>query len=218
MHTRLVALRTTARTESDPWPQPDQPPPFRPPEPQPYERPDRPPGEPPPFRPPDAPPFDRPDRNPWGLGFRALAGAGLALVVLPGLAHAAAAGGGGGLPWDSPLQTLQTDLTGSTATAISLIGVVAIFAVLIFGGELNHFFRSMCYVIMLVAVLVAGQNLLSDLGITGAVVNSLPFWPMWLSSAALAGATAVIMLAVAMLGYFAGRAVRARRMRRRIVQ
>lgn len=92
--------------------------------------------------------------------------------LLPISAFAAAVGGGGNMPWDAPLTALQTDLTGTTATAISLIGIVAVFGVLIFGGELNHFFRTLCYIILLVSVLVAGQNILSDLNITGATVDN----------------------------------------------
>lgn len=92
-----------------------------------------------------------------------------ALVLRPAMAFAASTGGGT-MPWDTPLQTLRTDLTGATATSISFIGIVAIFAVLIFGGELNHFFRSLCYVVLLVAVLVGSNNIFSALGITGALL------------------------------------------------
>lgn len=92
-----------------------------------------------------------------------------ALVLRPAVALAATAGGGT-MPWDTPLQTLRTDLTGATATSISFIGIVAIFAALIFGGELNHFFRNLCYVVLLVAVLVGANNIFSALGIAGALV------------------------------------------------
>jgi type IV secretory pathway VirB2 component (pilin) len=92
-----------------------------------------------------------------------------AVVLRPAMALAAATGGGT-MPWDTPLQTLRTDLTGPTATSISFIGIVAIFAVLIFGGELNHFFRSLCYVVLLVAVLVGANTIFSALGIAGALV------------------------------------------------
>ena len=91
------------------------------------------------------------------------------LVLRPAVAFAASTGGGT-MPWETQLQTLRTDLTGATATSISFIGIVAIFAVLIFGGELNHFFRSLCYVVLLVAVLVGSNNIFSALGITGALL------------------------------------------------
>lgn len=114
------------------------------------------------------------------------------------------------MPWDTPLQNLQTDLTGTTATAISLIGVVAIFGVLIFGGELNHFFRSICYVILLVAVLVAGQSLLTDFGITGAVISGGS--TLWLAFMVCA---AVILVATLFLAHLLLRLSRPQRVLRR---
>jgi type IV secretory pathway VirB2 component (pilin) len=86
-------------------------------------------------------------------------------------AYAAAAGGGGAMPWDAPLTAVQTDLTGVTATAISLIAIVFVFAVLIFGGEMNHFGRSLCFIVLCASVLVAGQNILNQLGIAGATID-----------------------------------------------
>jgi type IV secretory pathway VirB2 component (pilin) len=89
-----------------------------------------------------------------------------------GAALAAAAGGGGAMPWDAPLTAIQQDLSGVTATSLSLIAIVVVFGVLIFGGELNHFARMLCFVVMCVAVLVAGNGLLGQLGIAGAEVDS----------------------------------------------
>jgi len=89
-----------------------------------------------------------------------------------GAALAAAAGGGGGMPWDAPLTAIQTDLSGPTASTLSLIAIVVVFGVLIFGGELNHFGRSLCYLVMVAAVLVAGNGIFGALGIAGAEVDS----------------------------------------------
>jgi len=100
------------------------------------------------------------------------------VYVLPALclgttsAFAAAAGGGGGLPWDAPLTTIQTDLSGPTAGTLALIGFVMVFAVLIFGGELNFFGRTLAYTVMAASVLVAGVGLLGALGIAGATVGN----------------------------------------------
>lgn len=152
-----------------------EPPPFRPPEPQPYRAPDWHPSDRPPFEPPRTPNPVDPTRNPWQPGVIGIISGAVAFLfvcIAATAAYAANAGGGGGMPWDAPLTALQTDLTGSTATAISLIGIVAVFGVLIFGGELNHFFRTLCYIILLVSVLVAGQNILSSLGIAGATVDN----------------------------------------------
>jgi type IV secretion system protein TrbC len=121
----------------------------------------------------------------------------VALAAYAPSAFAAAAGGGGTLPWDTPLQNIQQDLTGTTATSLSLIGVVAIFGVLIFGGELNHFFRSIVYVVLLCAVLVAGQTLLNDFGITGATTaggHGIVFFG--LATVAIVGAAAIVAVAL----------------------
>lgn len=86
-------------------------------------------------------------------------------------AYAAAAGGGGGLPWDAPLTTIETDLSGPTAGTLALIAFVVVFGVLVFGGELNFFGRSLCYTVMAAAVLTFGVGLLGALGIAGATVE-----------------------------------------------
>jgi type IV secretion system protein VirB2 len=96
----------------------------------------------------------------------------IGLCVAGTAAYAAAAGGGGAMPWDAPLTALKADLTGATATAISLIAIVVVFGVLIFGGEMNHFGRSLCFIVLCASVLVAGQNVLDALGIAGATIDA----------------------------------------------
>lgn len=105
-------------------------------------------------------------RNTW----KPLAG-GVALGAMachPHLAHAAAAGGA--LPWDTPLTTLRTDITGPVAFTISLLAMVACGAALVFGGEINEFIRRLIMVVLVAAFLVGVTNLASALGITGAIV------------------------------------------------
>ncbi len=85
---------------------------------------------------------------------------------------AAGIGGGGNMPWDAPLQTISADLSGPVAGFISLIAIVCVFGVLIFGGELNHFARTLCFIIMCGATLVAGNAFWTSLGIAGAEVGS----------------------------------------------
>jgi len=96
-----------------------------------------------------------------------LAVLGLASFV-PGVAHASTAGGG--LPWDSPLTTLKNDITGPVAFTISLLGVVAAGAALVFGGEINEFTRRVMMLVLVVSFVVAATNFASALGITGAIV------------------------------------------------
>jgi type IV secretion system protein TrbC len=91
-----------------------------------------------------------------------------ALACHPNLAHAASAGGA--LPWDTPLTTLKTDITGPVAFTISLLAMVACGAALMFGGEINEFIRRLIMVVIVAAFLVGVTNLASALGITGAIV------------------------------------------------
>jgi type IV secretion system protein VirB2 len=90
-------------------------------------------------------------------------------AVLPGQAWASSTSSGG-LPWETPLQTVASSLTGPVAYAISLIGVVVTGAMLIFGGEINEFARRIIMLVLVVALLVSATNLLSTLFSTGAVV------------------------------------------------
>ena len=46
------------------------------------------------------------------------------LAALAASPAAASSSGGGGLPWETPLQTITTSITGPVAFAISVIGVV----------------------------------------------------------------------------------------------
>jgi type IV secretory pathway VirB2 component (pilin) len=77
---------------------------------------------------------------------------------------------GGGLPWDTPLQTLQNDLTGPVATAVSVMALFAAGAALVFGEEMGPFVRRALLLVVAIAFLVLGNNFLSALGLTGAVI------------------------------------------------
>jgi type IV secretion system protein VirB2 len=99
----------------------------------------------------------------------------LAILILAFLVgQAAASTGGGSLPWETPLQTIATSITGPVAYAISLIGIVVAGAMLVWGGEINEFARRM---IMLVLVLVislivfATQVLSTLFNVSGAVLS-----------------------------------------------
>jgi type IV secretion system protein TrbC len=84
-------------------------------------------------------------------------------LLLPVAAHAAT--GGGGLPWETPLQTLGNSISGPVAYGLSLIGLVVSGGVLIFmGGELNHFARIVVQVVLVISFIIAGKNTLSTFG------------------------------------------------------
>jgi len=105
---------------------------------------------------------------------RKLAAAKTAASLFPLLAIAAMqpalASTGGGLPWDTPLQTLQNDLTGPVATAVSVLALFAAGAALVFGEEIHLFVRRALLLVVAIAFLVLGSNFLSALGLTGALI------------------------------------------------
>ena len=76
----------------------------------------------------------------------------------------------GGLPWESPLNTIRDSLKGPVALAISLIGIVVTGAMLIFGGEINEFARRVIMLVLVVALLVQANSLLTNLFTSGAVL------------------------------------------------
>lgn len=87
------------------------------------------------------------------------------VTVQPALAST-----GGGLPWDTPLQTLQNDLTGPVATAVSVLALFAAGGALVFGEELGLFVRRALLLVIAIAFLVLGNNFLTALGLTGALI------------------------------------------------
>jgi len=100
----------------------------------------------------------------------------LALLVLAILApqHAfASTGTGGSLPYESWLTNLQNSVTGPVAFALSIIGIVVAGGVLIFGGDLNGFFRTLIFIVLVMALLVGAQNVMSTFFGRGAEIASL---------------------------------------------
>ena len=80
----------------------------------------------------------------------------------PGLAHASATGSGG-LPWETPLQTLETSIQGPVAYGVSLLGIVASGGMLVFGGEIAEFTRRVMYLVLVVAVIAGAASVMSTL-------------------------------------------------------
>ncbi len=92
----------------------------------------------------------------------------LVLLLLPE-AVLASVGGGGGLPYESWLVNLRNSVTGPVAFTLSIIGIVVAGGVLIFGGELNAFFRSLIFIVLVMALLIGAQNIMTNL-FAGAVI------------------------------------------------
>jgi type IV secretion system protein TrbC len=82
--------------------------------------------------------------------------------------HAAAAGT---LPWERPMQTIATSLTGPVAYAVGLIGIAIAGGTMLWGGELTEFGRRACMIGLVVSVLVFAAPMLSSaFGVSAAVV------------------------------------------------
>jgi type IV secretion system protein TrbC len=93
-------------------------------------------------------------------------------ILLP--AHAiASTGTGGSLPYEPWLTSLANSVTGPVAFTLSVVGIVVAGGVLIFSGELNAFFRTMIFLVLVMALLVGAQNIMSGLFGRGAVIAAL---------------------------------------------
>ncbi len=64
---------------------------------------------------------------------------------------------------ETPLQTLQASLSGPVALAIGVIAVVITGAMLIFGCEISDFGKRMAYVVLVLAILLPANSLVSQL-------------------------------------------------------
>jgi type IV secretion system protein VirB2 len=96
----------------------------------------------------------------------------LVMVLLPDLAHASdtATEGSEDLPFMDPLHNLGSAISGPVAFSISLIGIVAAGAILIFGGELSGFMRSMVFLVLVIAVLVNASNVIKFISSNAATI------------------------------------------------
>ena len=82
-------------------------------------------------------------------------------------------GTGGSLPYEPWLTSLTNSVTGPVAFTLSVVGIVVAGGILIFGGELNAFFRTMIFLVLVMALLVGAQNIMSTLFGRGAVIATL---------------------------------------------
>lgn len=85
----------------------------------------------------------------------------------------ASEGTGGSLPYESWLTNLRNSVTGPVAFALSIIGIVVAGGVLIFGGELNGFFRTLIFIVLVMALLVGAQNMMGTFFGRGAEIALL---------------------------------------------
>ena len=104
----------------------------------------------------------------------------LAFFLLTPQQAFASVGTGGSLPYESWLTNLRNSVTGPVAFALSIIGIVVAGGVLIFGGDLNGFFRTLIFIVLVMALLVGAQNVMGTFFGRGAVIAG------WVDSGRLA--------------------------------
>lgn len=85
----------------------------------------------------------------------------------------ATTGAGGALPYEDWLTNLRNSVTGPVAFSLSIIGIVIAGGVLIFGGDLNGFFRTLMFLVLVMAFLVGAQNMMSTFFSRGAEIAAL---------------------------------------------
>lgn len=116
----------------------------------------------------------RPDRRTvLYIGLLAL----LAFCLLAPHTAIASEGTGGSLPYESWLTNLRNSVTGPVAFTLSLVGIVVAGGILIFGGELNGFFRTLIFIVLVMALLVGAQNMMSTFFGRGALIAAAPEAP-----------------------------------------
>ncbi|MCC7634548.1 TrbC/VirB2 family protein [Stenotrophomonas rhizophila] len=94
----------------------------------------------------------------------------MAALVLPMDAFASSSSD---MPYENGLNILRESITGPVAFTISVIGVVAAGAMLIFGGDMNGFMRSMVFLILVIGLIVSAAAIMEKMfGKSAAVVEA----------------------------------------------
>lgn len=97
------------------------------------------------------------------------------MIAMPDLAHATVDPGDGAtgkdaLPFEGPLAKLTKSLSGPVAFGLSLVGIIAAGAVLIFGGEMSGFLRTLVFLVLVIAVIVNAKGLIGIMSGEGATI------------------------------------------------
>ena len=74
----------------------------------------------------------------------------------------ASEGIGGTLPYESWLMNLRNSVTGPVAFTLSMVGIVVAGGALVMGGDLSGFFRTLVFIVLVLAFLVGAQNMMSN--------------------------------------------------------
>jgi type IV secretion system protein VirB2 len=93
--------------------------------------------------------------------------------ILPDVAYAADETGDA-MPYVSYLTKFQKTLEGPVPFAISLVGIVGCGAMLIFGGEISGFLRTMVFLVLVIAVIVQAGSMVRFLGGKESIASHQP--------------------------------------------
>lgn len=80
---------------------------------------------------------------------------------------------GGSLPYEKWLTSVRNSATGPVAYAFGIIGIVVAGGGLIFGSDLNGFFRSILVVVLVMALLVTANTVMTNLFETSAEIAAV---------------------------------------------
>ena len=86
----------------------------------------------------------------------------------------AAVGAGGALPYETWLVSLRNSVTGPVAFTLSIVGIVVAGGILIFGGELNAFFRTLIFIVLVMALLEGANNIMTNLFQDAVIPSGIP--------------------------------------------
>lgn len=84
----------------------------------------------------------------------------------------ASAGTGGDLPYETWLEGLRNSVTGPVAFAVSIIGIVVAGCVLVFGGDMQGFWRQLVFLVLVMALIVGANNMMTTFFGKGAVIEA----------------------------------------------
>lgn len=86
-----------------------------------------------------------------------------AIVLCASAQYAFASTGGSGLPWETPLETVTSSISGPVAGAVATAGVVGAGLMMMFGSEMNHMVKTSLNVVCAASVALGGAKLIGVL-------------------------------------------------------
>lgn len=72
-----------------------------------------------------------------------------------------------GMPYESVLEEIKKSLSGPVAQAVALIGIIGSGCMLIWGGEISGFLKSIIYVVLVVSLIIGANTLLGKFSSNG---------------------------------------------------